>query len=104
WWTMLLVAAMATPVWAQSRSSELPPCASGPSWTGFYLGAAFGGTAAVQHTNSTINGVTFSNQGVGGQGVLASIYRGSDLQVLPKALVGVLVEGTWSSAQSSVSA
>ena len=91
---------------AQDRrsSADLPPYTSGPSWTGFYLGAAFGGGAAVEHTNSTINGVTFSDQGTGGQGVLASIYGGYDLQVLPKALVGVLVEGTWASAKTSVSA
>jgi outer membrane immunogenic protein len=85
----------------QRRTS---PYASGPSWTGFYLGAAFGGTAAVEHTNGTNNGVTFSNQGVGGSGVLASIYGGYDMQVLPKALVGVLAEGTWASPQASVSA
>src|SRR5262249_11980793 len=104
WWALLITTALAAPAWAQSRSGELPPYAWDSSWTGFYLGAAFGGIAAVQHTNSTINGVTFSNQGVGGQGVLASIYGGYDLQVLPKAMVGVLVEGTWASAQSSISA
>jgi len=85
-------------------SNDLPPYASGPSWTGFYLGAAFGGGAAVEHTNSTINGVTFRDQGTGGQGVLASIYGGYDLQILPTALVGVLVEGTWASAKTSVNA
>jgi outer membrane immunogenic protein len=73
-------------------------------WTGLYVGAAFGGTAVVQNTNSTNNGVAFSNQGVGAQGVLASIYGGYDLQVLPKALIGVLAEGTWASPQSAVSA
>jgi outer membrane immunogenic protein len=72
-------------------------------WTGFYLGAAFGGTASVEHTNSTVNGVSFTNQ-IGGQGVLVSAYGGYDLQVMPKALVGVLVEGTWASPQASVSA
>src|SRR5882724_3153021 len=77
------------------RSTDLPPYQSGPSWTGFYLGAAFGGGAEVLNNSSTVNGVTFNNQGVGGQGVLASIYGGYDLQVLPRALVGVLVEGTW---------
>jgi outer membrane immunogenic protein len=41
---------------------------------------------------------------VGGSGVLASIYGGYDLQVLPKALVGVLAEGTWASPQTAVSA
>ena len=104
WWPLLAASALATPAWAQSRSGELPPYASGPSWTGFYVGAAFGGTAAIEHTNATTNGVTFSNQGVGGQGVLASIYGGYDFQVMPKALVGVLAEGTWASAQTAVSA
>jgi outer membrane immunogenic protein len=103
-WSLLVATALATPAWAQNRSGELPPYASTPSWTGFYLGAAFGGGAEVLNNNSTVNGVTFNNQGVGGQGVLASIYGGYDLQVLPKALVGVLVEGTWASAKSSINA
>ena len=101
WWPLLAATALTTPAWAQSRSGELPPYAPpGMSWTGFYLGAAFGGTAAIEHTNGTN---TFSNQ-VGGQGVLASIYGGYDFQVMPKALVGVLAEGTWASAQTAVSA
>jgi hypothetical protein len=59
---------------AQDRrsSNDLPPYASGPSWTGFYLGAAFGGGVAVEHTNSTINGVTFSDQGTGGRAYLTA--------------------------------
>ena len=40
----------------------------------------------------------------GGQGVLASVYGGYDFQVLPRALVGVLAEGTWSGIQSNASA
>src|SRR5690348_8496159 len=94
-WLLATATALATPAWAESRSGDLPPYSWDQSWTGFYLGAAFGGTAAVQNTNTSLNGVSLSNQGVGGQGVLASIYGGYDLQVLPKALVGVLVEGTW---------
>src|SRR4029079_15205373 len=87
---------------AQNRAvSDLPPYEWQSTWTGLYVGAAIGGMAAIQHNNSTVNGVTFSNQGVGGQGVLASIYGGYDLQVLPKALVGVLAEGTWASPQTS---
>jgi hypothetical protein len=62
WWPLLAATALTTPAWAQSRSGELPPYASGSSWTGFYLGAAFGGTAAIEHTNSTGNGgISFSN-------------------------------------------
>src|SRR5690242_10647933 len=102
WWMVVAATVFALPASAQSRSGELPPYVS--SWTGLYLGAAFGGGAEVLNTNSTANGVTFNNQGVGGQGVLASIYGGYDLQILPKALVGVLVEGTWASAKSSVNA
>src|SRR5258708_6029188 len=107
WWTIaaatvLALPAFTLPVWAQSRSGELPPYVS--SWTGFYFGAALAGGAEVLNNNSTVNGVSFNNQGVGGQGVLASIYGGYDLQVLPNALVGVLAEGTWASAKSSVNA
>ena len=102
---MAVVVAIAGPSQAQNRpATNLPPYEWQSSWTGFYLGGAFGGMAAIQHDNSTVNGVTFSNQGVGGQGVLASIYGGYDMQILPKALVGVLAEGTWASPQSSVSA
>jgi outer membrane immunogenic protein len=103
-WLLLAATALATPAWAQSTGGDLPPYSWAQSWTGFYLGAAFGGTAAVHNTNTTSNGVALSNQGVGGQGVLASVYGGYDLQVLPKALVGVLAEGTWASPQSTVSA
>src|SRR5260370_23193074 len=99
WWAILAATAFATPVWAQSRSGELPPYVS--SWTGFYLGAAFGGMAAIQHDNSTVNGVTFSNQGVGGQGVLASIYGGYDLPVPAKSPRGVLAERTRRSPPTS---
>jgi outer membrane immunogenic protein len=103
---VMALVACANSAKAQDRgsSTNLPPYESLPSWTGFYLGAAFGGSAEVLNNNSTVNGVTFNNQGVGGQGVLASIYGGYDLQVLPKALVGVMVEGTWASAKSSVNA
>src|SRR5260370_5168618 len=107
WWTIAAATVLALPAFplavrAQSRSGELPPYVS--SWTGFYFGAALGGGAEVLKNNSTVNGVSFNNQGVGGQGVLASIYGGYDLQVLPKALVGVLAEGTWASAKTSVNA
>lgn len=104
WWSLLAATGLAAPAWAESMSGDLPPYSWGQSWTGFYLGAAFGGTAAIHNTNSASNGIALSNQGVGGQGVLASIYGGYDLQVLPKALVGVLAEGTWASPQSTVSA
>src|SRR4051812_4350260 len=103
---VVALAVCASTAKAQDRSSSatLPPYETFPSWTGFYLGAAFGGGVEVLNNNATVNGVTFNNQGVGGQGVLASIYGGYDLQVLPRALVGVLAEGTWASAKSSVNA
>ena len=40
WWAILAATAFAMPVWAQSRSGELPPYVS--PWTGFYLGGALG--------------------------------------------------------------
>ncbi len=104
WGSLLAATAIGSPAWAQSQSGQLPAFDMTSPWTGFYLGAAFGGTAAIKHTNSTNGGLSFSDQGVGGQGVLISAYGGYDLQVMPKALVGVLVEGTWASAQTSANA
>jgi outer membrane immunogenic protein len=87
----------------QPRTVELPPYQAGQSWTGFYLGLGFGGGAMVDHLSSSAGGVSLSND-ASGQGVLASVYGGYDLQVMPKALVGVLAEGTWTSIQSQASA
>jgi outer membrane immunogenic protein len=82
----------------------IPPKAYGPVWTGFYVGAAFGGGALVNKVNTSAGGAALGVDGLGGSGVLGSIYGGVDYQILPKALVGALVEATWSGFQSSASA
>jgi outer membrane immunogenic protein len=84
------------------RVADLPPYDS-RSWTGFYVGAAFGAGTLVERQNSSNGGITLT-QDTGGQGVLASVYGGYDFQVMPRALVGVLAEGTWSGIQSNASA
>ena len=36
-----------------SRSQDLPAFNSSPTWTGFYIGAGFGGGATESHVTST---------------------------------------------------
>lgn len=84
------------------RVADLPPYES-RSWTGFYVGAAFGAGTLVERQVSSSGGITLTED-TGGQGVLASIYSGYDVQVMPRAVVGLLAEGTWSSIQSNASA
>mgnify|MGYP003875402091 CR=1 FL=1 len=92
---------MTTPVGAQT--TPIPAKAYGPVWTGFYVGAAFGGGALVNKVN-TGGGASLGLDGLGSSGVLGSIYGGVDYQILPKAIIGVLAEASWSGFQSSASA
>jgi outer membrane immunogenic protein len=92
------------PAQAQLQTVDIPASAFGPSWTGFYVGAAFGAGALDNHVTTSLGGATFNVDGMGGQGVLASIYGGLDFQILPRAVVGVLAEGTYSSIASSLNA
>lgn len=103
--TLAFLAALtlAVPAVAQTTTA-IPAKAYGPVWTGFYVGAAFGGGALVDKVNSSAGGATLNVDGLGGSGVLGSIYGGVDYQILPKAVVGALVEATWSGFQSSASA
>lgn len=94
--------ALAAPVGAQTTA--IPAKAYGPVWTGFYVGAAFGGGALVNKVNSSAGGASLNLDGLGSSGVLGSIYGGVDYQVLPKAIIGALAEATWSGFQSSASA
>lgn len=93
---------LAAPVSAQT--TPIPTKAYGPVWTGFYVGAAFGGGALVNKMNSSAGGASLNLDGLGSSGVLGSIYGGVDYQVLPKAIIGALAEATWSGFQSSASA
>jgi outer membrane immunogenic protein len=89
---------------AQDRSGDLPPYASGPSWTGFYAGVAFGGGIMESHVSSTGGPAALNVDRASEQGVLASIYGGVDYQILPRAVVGALVEGTWLNLQGTANA
>jgi len=87
----------------QPRIVDLPPYQASTTWTGFYLGAGFGGGAMVDHLVASSGGISLTDD-AGGQGVLAAIYGGYDFQVTPKALVGVLAEGSWTGIQSQAAA
>ena len=92
---------LAAPAAAQTT---IPAKAYGPVWTGFYVGAAFGGGALVNKVNTSGGGASLGLDGLGSSGVLGSIYGGVDYQVLPKAIIGALAEASWSGFQSSASA
>lgn len=98
----LAALALATPAFSQTNAT-IPPQAYGPVWTGFYVGAAFGGGALVNKVN-TGGGASLGLDGLGSSGVLGSIYGGVDYQVLPKAIIGALAEASWSGFQSSATA
>ena len=100
---VLAAFSLATPALSQT-STAIPAKAYGPVWTGFYVGAAFGGGALVNKVNSSAGGASLNLDGLGSSGVLGSIYGGVDYQVLPKAIIGALAEATWSGFQSSASA
>lgn len=92
---------LAAPAAAQTA---IPAKAYGPVWTGFYVGAAFGGGALVNKVNTSGGGASLGLDGLGNSGVLGSIYGGVDYQILPKAIIGALAEASWSGFQSSASA
>lgn len=96
--------ALAAPAAAQSPPVTIPPQAYGPVWTGFYVGAAFGGGALVNNIATSAGGTSLAINGLGGGGALGSIYGGLDYQILPKAVLGALAELSWSGFNSAVSA
>jgi len=99
----VLAASGLTQAQAQDRRVTDLPSYESRTWTGFYVGAAFGAGTLVERQVSSNGGATLTED-TAGQGVLASVYGGYDFQVVPRALVGVLVEGTWSGLQSNASA
>lgn len=107
WLLPLAAFALAIPARAQDRGVEIAqaPFTYASSWTGFYVG---GGVGMAVLNNRIVNniggGVVTSIDGASGQGVLASIYGGVDYQVMPRALVGALVEGAYSNAQTQANA
>jgi opacity protein-like surface antigen len=84
----------------RTRTVDIPTSAYGPTWTGFYIGGAFGAGAMESAVTST-GPVGLTVDRAAGSGILASIYGGVDYQILPRALVGVLIEGTWSNISGS---
>ena len=94
---LMLIGPAIDDAWAQS-TAPLPPFDNQPTWTGFYIGAAYGvGVVESQLTSTDSTGIAIDRAAA--QGVLASIYGGVDYQILPRAVVGALIEGTWSSLQ-----
>src|SRR4051812_36772606 len=90
---------------AQDRPrTDLPSYATGPSWTGFYVGAGFGGGGALRRATAAPGGATINVDGLGGGGILASIHGGGDYQIIPRAVLGLLAEGTWSNITGAMSA
>ena len=89
---------------AQTQPIDIPASAYGPAWTGFYVGAAFGVEAMVDRASTSAAGTSLSVDGLGGQGVLGSIYGGVDYQFIPQALVGALAELSYGGLDSTVSA
>ncbi len=89
---------------AQDRGRDLPAFNSGPTWTGFYIGAGVGTSIQEGNLASTSGGTSITVDRTSGQGALAAIYGGVDYQILPRAVVGVLVEGTWSNSQGVATA
>lgn len=101
----LTAAAIAGGAQAQPRT-DLPPYSTGPSWTGFYLGGDFGAGGTLRRANASPgNGAaTLNVDGLGGSGILASIHGGVDYQIIPRGVIGLLAEGTWSNMTGSMSA
>lgn len=102
WLLPLAVLTVGAPVQAQDRSQDVAtaPFTYAPAWTGFYVGGGIGMATLNNRVINSGGGAVTSIDGAGGQGVLAAIYGGVDYQVMPKALVGALIEGTYSNAQS----
>src|SRR5258708_6208123 len=98
----LILMGLAVPAAAQSKP-DLPPYANNPTWTGFYVGAAFGAGAMSNRIDSSVPGVAATVDATGGSGVLGSVYGGVDYRILPRAVVGLLAEVSWSGFQSTVS-
>lgn len=83
-----------------SAQQSLPAFDLTPAWTGAYAGAAFGG--AMMENQVTSSSINIDREA--GQGILASVYGGVDYQILPRAVVGALVEATWSNTQGIATA
>ena len=52
----LAAVGVTVPAAAQTTASNLPPYENAPTWTGFYVGAAFGAGAMANRVDTTIAG------------------------------------------------
>ncbi len=96
----MVLIGLAVPAAAQT-TTNLPPYANNPTWTGFYVGAAFGAGAMSNRADTSAAGFSATLNAPGGSGVLGSIYGGVDYRVLPRAVIGLLGEVSLAGFQSS---
>lgn len=59
-----------------------------PKWTGFYIGAGFGGDAVAPHVAGTVGGLNLNLAGLGGADVGGTLMAGYDRQIAPRWVVG----------------
>lgn len=82
------------------------PAEAGSPWTGCYIGAGAGYTAANTTATEDIAGfgTVFAVDGLGAQGVSLSPIAGCDVVVAPKVLLGIGGSYAWDDVDFSVSA
>ena len=74
------VMAIAVPYAGLALAADVAPAGNASDWTGFYVGAQFGGGAVVN--NIELPGLGSGNfNGIGGEGVLGSAMAGYNLQM-----------------------
>jgi outer membrane autotransporter protein len=78
---------------------KVPPPIMLYNWTGFYVGAHFGGAFGAE--DQTLPGLTLSTDP---SGVLGGLQAGYNYQFSPNWLVGVETELSWTSARGSAAA
>jgi outer membrane immunogenic protein len=85
---------------AVAQTPEVPRVSdAGSAWTGPYLGAAFGAGGAVNTLTASTPSLSTTFDGVGGSGVLGSVYGGFDYRITERGVLGLLAELTYSGFQ-----
>lgn len=59
-----------------------------PKWTGFYIGAGFGGDAVAPHVSGTVGVLNMNLAGLGGADVGGTLMAGYDRQIAPRWVAG----------------
>lgn len=62
--------------------------AADPKWTGFYIGAGFGGDAVAPHVSGTVGGLNLNLAGLGGADVGGTLMAGYDRQIAAQWVAG----------------